>query len=205
MYSARYRKPYGYAPYARKKYTRRLMPSINSNYGGNPRKYERYFKSPKASMNLQRLTARADFTSDASGINVTVLNDNLTGYDNYGGASALNHSYRVLAVKFTYLPFDSTGALYKNAPILCVKDTFDSAALGSKAAAMQFASVQYWDSAKRHSWSWNLLEGNDTSDWIDLNNPVACNYFKFVADGLSGAHKYGDLLIELTIQCKDRV
>ena len=209
---SRYRR-YARRRYARKPYSRSYTsrprtsgPAVGTTTAYGTTRYFKLLRNPTQTPTIERLVSSLALASTAGGDIYTVINNNPSGYTNFSQVQGLFQSYRCLAIKITYEPYDPAGTVYTHSPLICAMDITGGAALGSYTDGIQFANYVEFNTSKKRTWKWNLVSNTPLStSWLPTNASAANAYFKFWANGLSASRAYGTLFIEMVIQCKDRI
>lgn len=205
-------------PYARRRYSRRSYsrpyyarsrisgPPVGATQAIGTTRYFSLLRTPSKSATLERVVSTLAVPSTASGVIANVYNNNPTGYTNFTQVAGLFHSYRPVAIRFTWEPKDPAGTTLSHNAMICVYDNSDGIALTGYTDGLQYANTVEFNTSKRKTWKWNLVSQTPLSaQWINVGSPIPTGYFKFYADTLTNTSVYGMIIVEMILQCKDRI
>ncbi len=141
-----------------------------------------------------------ELVASGSGTITTVLGSNPTAYSNWSGYSTTYDEYRVLAMQVHFEPYQRYhDAALNTSPIYVVTDRGDATALTSYQNALEYASVQMFNTADRWGKSIKML-GTEDAAWIPIATGVSSLYVKLYAGILTNSTAIGRLSTTLLVQ-----
>jgi hypothetical protein len=151
------------------------------------------------------MTSVVPISSTAGGIVNNVINDNPSGYADWGSFQALYEQYRVLSFRVDYYP--NSRYNWGGVTVACVgtvMDRQDGTALTSYADAVQYAACRLF--SMEDPWFRIIkMSGAEEADWKTTASPTAEHYLKMYGTPFGATTLFGQMLATVVIQVRGRI
>lgn len=140
-----------------------------------------------------------DVTASAGGVVANVVGSNPASFTNWTQMSAAYDEYRVLALKTCWEPYNMFNSSLANSPMYIVVDRADSTALTSYSDALQYGSVDKYNTG--YPWSKTVkMAGVEDAVFTSVNTGYSAMYVKMYAGILTASMAIGRLATTVLVQ-----